>query len=223
MASKTSRSVDKAVAKMLKRATRRSSSAGVAEVDSRNNAALALANMAVLQKHGSGSDTDAAARIVSKSVEAARESGARAASAPPSVAVSAAKVSAATSRRLLIMTGAVTVLVACAGILVWRIAASPNYSVAGSVMLDKVPLSNVEVIFYMKGSAAPPVRVLASGHGAFRVRSLPAGEYALVLRSTDDGMKVPQQYQSAEATPFQLRLTKSRADLRMLASSGGGK
>lgn len=222
MASKTARSVDKAVAKMLKRAAKRSSSAGVAEADSRNNAARALANMAVLEKHGSSGDADAAARIVSRSAKAAREPGARVGPAAPS-AVSATTAKSETSRKRLIVACAATLLVVCAGTLVWRMSTSSNYSVAGSVMLDKEPLANVEISFHMKGSAEPPVKVLASERGAFRVRSLPAGEYALVLRSADDGIKVPRQYQSAEVTPFQLRLTRSRADLRMMALSGGGK
>ncbi len=106
---------------------------------------------------------------------------------------------------------------------VWMMSAGSGHSVAGTVMLDRQPLANVEVSFHPKTNEAPATRVMASASGGFRVASLPAGEYAIVLSSPDAATKVPRKYRSPESTPFRLKLTKSRSDLRMIASSGDRK
>jgi hypothetical protein len=112
-----------------------------------------------------------------------------------------------------IVGGSVAAAVAAAAA-VWMLAGGANHSVAGTVMLDQRPLAHVEVSFHLMAGAAAPIRVTSSAEGAFRVASLPAGEYAIVLSAADAAEKLPRHYRSPESTPFRLR---------MLASSGDGK
>lgn len=88
---------------------------------------------------------------------------------------------------------------------------------SGTVMLNQEPLPSVELAFQLKNGAGLPVIVTTGVKGEFNVGSLPAGEYAIYLKSTDESLSVPKKYQTAESTPFSLSLTKDRSDLRMLA------
>lgn len=99
----------------------------------------------------------------------------------------------------------------------WMVSGSPRHTVAGTVMLDQRPLPYAEIVFLPKQGDLDAVTVTASEKGAFRVRSLPTGEYAIVLASAAGLAKIPPRYGLAETTPFRLVLTRSRYDLRMLA------
>jgi len=220
MAPQTARSVDRTLKKMMRRATRPASPVSSAAHGSVNSAAQALANMAELQKRQSRGQTGVDLVPVAKPLISPQFA---TATTGPATGISngGAPAPAAAVRRLGVtaLVGACVTAAVVAMAAVWMASVGSSHSVAGTVMLDRQPLANVEVSFHPKTNEAPPTRVTASASGGFRVASLPAGEYAIVLSSPDATTKLPRKYRSPESTPFRLKLTKSRSDLRMLASS----
>jgi hypothetical protein len=226
MAPQTARSVDRALKKMMKQAARPSATAASSANGSVNTAAQALAQMAEVQKRLARGDTAAARALATKPLAPPSFTAGSTAAAASVGATPAAEPAAASSGKRPALTAIVGGGLAAAVVTVaaaWMLSAGANHSVAGTVMLDQRPLAHAEVIFHPKAGAAAPIRVTSSAQGAFRVASLPAGEYAIVLAAADAAEKLPRQYRSPESTPFRLRLTKSRSDLRMLASSADGK
>ncbi|MFM8633545.1 MAG: hypothetical protein ACKOEX_01835 [Planctomycetia bacterium] len=97
-----------------------------------------------------------------------------------------------------------------------------GHAVSGTIMLDREPLPNVELVFQLKNSDSDPIKVTTSNQGTFNVKSLPSGDYAIFLSSAAS-VELPKRYRSPESTPFRLKLTKDRSDLRMLAVSAKRK
>ena len=226
MAPQTARSVDRALKKMMKQAARPAATAASSAHGSVNTAAQALAQMAEVQKRLARGDTAAAHALATKPLAPPSfKAGSAAASASAGAPAAADPAAASSGRRpaLTAIVGGSAAAAVVAAAAVWMLAGGANHSVAGTVMLDQRPLAHAEVSFHPKAGAAAPIRVTSSAQGAFRVASLPAGEYAIVLSAADAAEKLPRHYRSPESTPFRLKLTKSRSDLRMLASSGDGK
>ncbi|MFM1996750.1 MAG: hypothetical protein RLZZ111_1137 [Planctomycetota bacterium] len=226
MAPQTARSVDRTLKKMMKQAARSAAPAASSANGSVNTAAQALANMAEIQKRLARGDTEAARALAAKPLAppsfAAGSSPASASGPASGAGEPAAAVSGKRPGLTAIIGGGLAAAVV-AGVAVWMLTAGASHSVAGTVMLDQRPLAHVEVSFHPKAGAAPPIRVTSSAQGGFHVPALPAGEYAIVLSSADAAGKLPRKYLSPESTPFRLKLTKSRSDLRMLASTADGK
>lgn len=219
MASRTARSVDRTVDKMLRQMAQTARpSAGSA--GSASSAAQALERMAEIQKRIARGDMEAAQFLTDQAIKQAE--------AEESPEVRREKLRALQAEKEKTAGPKSTILAAIAGVAVVVLAGGAlafssigsGHSVAGTVTLDQKPLPMAEVIFHPKSGGGEPTRATTGDRGTFRIRSLPPGEYAIVLASTDSG-KIPKKYLSPESTPFALKLSYDRQNLRMVASSGG--
>lgn len=220
MATRTARSVDRTVDKMLRRMAK-SSNASANSSGSASTAAHALAQMAEIQKRLARGDTDAAQFLIEKASEAKTAEGlvdnrreklqALKSQAAANGALGSSKnllAAIAGSLSLLLVLGLVGVSLLFTG-----------HSVSGSVTLDSTPLSRVEIAFHPKTGDGDPVRVTTCERGTFKISSLPTGDYAIFMSTSDLDRKIPKKYLSPETTPFRLKLTKDRSNLRILAVS----
>lgn len=223
MAMQTSRSVDKTVEKMLRKASR-PSRAGSGGAGSPASAAEALARMAEIQKFVARGDIDAAQTLATKgsaikggmpqpaSGRTAAETSGERKSRP-------ATTKAGSRGRLVGASVACCLAVVVATALATSSIFGGSHSVSGVVILDKRPLAGVEVAFAPKGGNGKSVCVKTTERGRFSIDRIPAGEYRIFLVPGDVQTNLPGRYQSPESTPFRIKLTSDRADLRMLASS----
>lgn len=218
MSSRTARSVDRTVEKMFRQMAH--SSKGVADTNnSSSTAALALERMAEIQKRIARGDTDAAqflAERVIKQAEAEEPSDVR---REKLRALKAEKQSNTSLSKPLLMTVAATIALLIGGGAFAFSSIGSGHSVAGTLTYDQKPLAGAEVIFQPKSGGAAPMRSITNDRGMFRVGGLPPGDYSIFLVSADP-VKLPKKYLSAESTPFKLRLTHDRRDLRIMAASG---
>lgn len=216
MASRTARSVDRTVDKMLRQMAKSSNMTAVAN-DSASSAAQALQRMAEIQKRIARGDKDAA-RLVSAKVAESQAAADPSLAAAPSGTDTRTTASGSKVTYAVIASVAAAVLVAA---IVGFSASGSNHSVSGTVLLDREPLSNVEVAFFAKSGSREPIRAVTTDRGTFNIASVPAGDYAIFLSPNGNtATKVPKRYLTPESTPFRLSLTKDRSDLRMIASSG---
>lgn len=223
MATQTPRSVDRTVEKMLRKANQSSRTRSGA-VGSPASAAQALAQMAEIQKFVARGDVDTAQTIALKSAQAKASPGQPGngrTAAETSGDVKARPAAASPGSRGLMMWSCVAcgLAILLVGGLFSGMILGGSHSVSGVVMLDKRPLAGVEVSFCPKGGSGKSVCVKTTERGKFSIDGIPAGEYRIFLAPGDGQAELPQRYLSAESTPFQIRLTSDRADLRMLASS----
>lgn len=217
MSTRTARSVDRTVQKML----RKMASQPVAPCVSGGSAATAahaLAQMAEIQKRIARGDTDGAQLLSAKFAES------RAAADAPGAAVrtnneQSRAVTSGGSKALWAAIGGAAVMLMVAALMFFT-ASDNRHSISGTIMLDRQPLPNVEIAFQLKSGNGDPIRVTTSEQGTFSIDAVPAGDYAIFLSPTETSPKVPKKYLAPESTPFRLKLTKDRSDLRMIASSG---
>lgn len=220
MATRTARSVDRTVDKMLRQMAQ-SSKAAAGSSASSSTAAQALAQMAEIQKRIARGDTDAAQFLIEKasqpkSVEGAVEDRREKLQALKSQAAANSGLGSP-KNMLAAIAGGVSLLLVLGIVGISSLFA--GHSVSGSVMLDRKPLSNVEIAFHPKSGAGEQIRVRTCPRGTFKISSLPAGDYAIFVSPSDSELKLPKKYLSPETTPFRLKLTKDRSNLRMLAIS----
>lgn len=213
MSTRTARRVDRTVEKMLRRMGP-SAQVSLDSSGSASSAAQALAQMAEIQKRIARGDVDGAKKIASQGIGSAP--------AETSTAVRGKPHAPKAQKGVLAMIAGTASLLLVGGALCLASFRS-GHSVSGTVMLDREPLPQVELAFQLKNSDREPIRVMTSEQGTFSVKSLPPGDYAIFLSSADSAAKLPKRYRTPEATPFRLKLTKDRSDLRMLAVSGKRK
>jgi hypothetical protein len=183
-------------------------------------AAHALAQMAEIQKRIARGDTDGAQFLSAKLAEsraAADASGATGTTDEKSLATTKGVPNA-----LWAAIGGVAVMLLVAALMVFN-SSDSRHSISGTIMLDRQPLPNVEIAFQLKSGNGDPIRVTTTERGTFSIDAIPAGDYAIFLSPTESSSKVPKRYLTPESTPFRLKLTKDRSDLRMIASSGKRK
>jgi hypothetical protein len=217
MASRTARSVDRTVDKMLKQMAQTRPSAGSA--GSASSAAQAIERMAEIQKRIARGEMEAAQFLTDQAIKQAEAEESPEMRREKLRALQAEKEKAAGPKNtILAAIAGVAVVVLAGGALAFSSIGS-GHSVAGTITLDQKPLPMVEVVFQPKSGGGEPTRTTTSDRGTFRIRSLPRGEYAIFLASSDSG-KLPKKYLSPDSTPFALRLTYDRRDLRMMATSG---
>lgn len=220
MASRTTRSVDRTVQKMLRRMDQ-ASAAAVHAGASASTAAHALKHMAEIQKRLTRGDLDGAQKLAEKvanrhdHVDARGGLSARASKGSPSVRWSRSVVGMLAAGGI-----AATVLV---GSVFAQTFARRSHSVSGVITLDRQPLSNIELTFLPWPEVREPVRVMTSEKGTYSIESLPAGEYVIFMSPSDSNVKVPKKYLSPRTTPFRLKLIRDLSDLRMAAVSGKPK
>ena len=220
MATRTARSVDRTVDKMLRKMAQSSQAAANSSASS-STAAQALAQMAEIQKRIARGDTDAAQFLIEK---ASQQKTAEGLAEDRREKLAALKSQAAangglgSSKNLLAaIAGGAALLLVLGAVGISSLFA--GHSVSGSVMLDRKPLSNVEIAFHPKSGDGEPIRVTTCERGTFKISSLPKGDYAIFVSPDDSDLKLPKKYLSPETTPFRLKLTKDRSNLRMLAVS----
>jgi hypothetical protein len=219
MATRSARSEERVVRKMLRQVAARSSKSG--EVGgSAATAAQALAHLVDAQTRMSRGDTDFSPR---ESPLATHAQAASVVAAPgkglPTVVHAAKRRSGWVGPVVAVASAALLVVGASLGASAWN----SRHSVSGTLMLDREPLSQVELAFQPKAGTGEPIRVVTSVNGTFSIPSLPAGDYAIFVSPSAASPKVPKRYLAPESTPFRLTLTRDRSDLRMIASSGPRK
>lgn len=213
MSTRTARRVDRTVQKMLRRmATSRQDS--LDSNGSASSAGQALAHMAEIQKRIAQGDVDGVKELASRGLGSAPAEPSRLIHEKP-------RSPKAQQGLLLTIAGTAALLLACGAM--YLTSFRSGHSVSGTVMLDREPLSHVELAFQLRNSDREPTKVTTSEQGTFSVESLPPGDYVIFLSSVDSTAKLPKRYRSPESTPFRLKLSKDRTDLRMLAVSGKRK
>lgn len=218
MATRTARSVDRTVEKMLRQMAHSPKASAHASASS-STAAQALAQMAEIQKRIARGDTDAAQFLIAKASQSGvpEASGdTRQAQLQALKAQAAQKAAPRAGILAAIGAGAATFLVAGVFAIFSHVG---GHSVSGTVMLDQKPLAKVELTFHPKFGDGEPLRITTCERGTFRIESLPPGNYSIFVSPRDLHVKVPKKYLAPETTPFTLKLTKDRSNLRMLAES----
>jgi hypothetical protein len=222
MATRTARSVDRTVDKMLRQMAQ-SSKASAGASGSSSTAAQALAQMAEIQKRIARGDTDAAQFLIEKATQtktAEGIAGDRREKLEALKSQAAAKAGLGNSKNLIAaIAGSAVLLLLLGGVGISSLFS--GHSVSGTVMLDRKPLAQVEIAFHPKSGVGEPFRITTCDRGTFKINSLPTGDYAIFVSASDMDMKLPKKYLSPETTPFSLKLTNDRSDLRMLAVSDG--
>jgi hypothetical protein len=220
MATRTARSVDRTVDKMLRQMAQ-SSKASAGASGSSSTAAQALAQMAEIQKRIARGDIDAAQFLIEKAKQPKTAEGLaedRQEKLEALKSQAAANGGLGNSKNLMAaIAGAAALLLVLGGFGISALFG--GHSVSGTVMLDKKPLSRVEIAFHPKSGGGEPIRITTCERGTFKINSLPAGDYAIFMSPSDIDVKLPRKYLSPETTPFRLKLTKDRSNLRMLAES----
>lgn len=219
MSTRTARSVDRTVQKMLRQMEAYTATPTISG-GSAATAAQALAQMAEIQKRIARGDTDAAQFLSARLAESkASEEG------PGAARIGGTNNGTSASHFPMAACAAIAGVAALllVGLCVGFSSLGSSHSVSGTVMLDKEPLSNVELAFQPKSGSGDPIRVTTTDQGTFSIDSIPAGDYAIFLSPGGTSPKVPKRYLAPESTPFRLKLTKDRSDLRMIASSGKRK
>lgn len=210
MTTRTSRSLQRTNERMLRKLTVAAPSPTVASATA-STAAQAIDRIAEIHKKLARGDAEAAQSLAQQGINSSSTKG-------PASSSKTGTPSRTRKRAIVIAVGSATVVCLLLGMI--SVASfQGGHSVSGTVMLNQEPLPSVELAFQLKNGTGLPVIVTTGVKGEFNVGSLPAGEYAIYLKSTDESLSVPKKYQTAESTPFSLSLTKDRSDLRMLAVS----
>lgn len=95
------------------------------------------------------------------------------------------------------------------------------HMVKGVVLLDRKPLSDVEIKFHpVEKADVGPFRARASRAGGFGIEGLPRGSYAVTLHGDPDaGTVVPATYEQPETTPFRLNLQQDLDNISLFVKS----
>jgi hypothetical protein len=223
MATRTARSVDRTVDKMLRKMAK-SSKAAAGSSASSSTAAQALEQMAQIQKRISRGDTDAAQFLIEKatasqeltddsSVDALRQSMREARKRKAST-----QAADSSKQRLFIGAGAalaslLAVVFAVGGF------GSAGHSVRGTIYVDQHTAADLDIIFHSVSQSDVRVKLRTSADGSFLVESLPPGDYKIILLPTDGVHAIPKRYSSPISTPLRLKLHEDTSDLTMNVAS----
>lgn len=90
-------------------------------------------------------------------------------------------------------------------------------SVSGIILLDRNPVSGIQVVFHHEAGNTE-VRVTTGSGGEFTVESIPVGNYCVSL-SSDDASRVPSAYCSPDSSPFRLHVERDLDNLQFFAVS----
>jgi len=91
-------------------------------------------------------------------------------------------------------------------------------SVAGTLLLERRPIANVEMRFHLAGEDSPAASVVTAANGKFQIPSLPSGDYVVTLHPAgDSGPALAPVYAKPESTLFKLSLTRSAENVQMYA------
>jgi hypothetical protein len=220
MATRTARSVDRTVDKMLRQMAQ-SSKATAGASGSSSTAAQAIAQMAEIQKRIARGDTDAAQFLIEKAKQPKTAEGLaedRREKLEALKSQAAANGGLGNSKNLMAaIAGGAALLLVLGGFGISSLFA--GHSVSGTVMLDSSPLSKVELLFHPKSVDVEPIRVTTCPRGTFKLDSVPAGDYAIYVSPDNLDVRVPKKYLAPDTTPFELKLNRDRKNLRMLAVS----
>lgn len=224
MATRTARSVDRTVDKMLRQMAQ-SSKAAAGSSASSSTAAQALAQMAEIQKRIARGDTDAAQFLIEKatasqdvaedaSVDALRQSmrEARKRKGTPAQATDSSK------QWLFIGAG---VAVACLLTFVFAFGGfrSAGHSVQGTIYVDEKSAGDLDLVFHSVSQSDVRVKLRTNADGSFTIESLPPGDYKILLLPTDGIHGIPKHYSSPISTPLRLKLHEDTSDYTMNVSS----
>lgn len=220
MDSRTTRSVDRTVQKMLRRMDL-ASTVAASNGASASTAAHALKHMSEIQKRLTRGDIDGAQKLAEKVAVRDDTVGSKQGTIRRPLRDSS------TPRRPLSFVAMIAAGGIAATLLVGSVFAQTfarrSHSVSGIITLDRQPLPNVELTFQRWPEDREPVRVMTSEKGRYAIEALSAGEYVIFVSPGDSGVTVPKKYLSPRTTPFRLKLARDLSDLQMLAVSGKPK
>jgi len=223
MATRSARSVDRTVDKMLRQMAK-SSKATVDASGSASTAAHALAQMAEIQKRIARGDSDAAQFLIAKASTSQQPAG------DSSVDTLRKSMREAKARKLAdkkmglpthsILFGAVAVL-SCLAVIVLAVArpGGEGHSVAGRIFIDEQSAGDLELVFHSLSRSDIRVKIRTELDGSFLVTSLPAGDYKIVLLPQTASHTIPKHYSSPISTPLRLKLHEDTPDLSMNVAS----
>ena len=224
MATRTARSVDRTVDKMLRQMAQ-SSQAAAGSSASSSTAAQALAQMAEIQKRIARGDTDAAQFLIEKasasqdiaeyaSVDTLRQSMREARKRK------ATSAQATDSSKQWPFIGA-GVAVACLLAFVFAVGGfrSAGHSVQGTIYVDEQSAADLEMIFHSVSQSNVRIKLRTNADGSFVVESLPPGDYKIILLPTNGVHAIPKHYSSPISTPLRLKLHEDTTGLTMNVAS----
>jgi hypothetical protein len=223
MATRTARSVDRTVDKMLRQMAQ-SSKASAGASGSSSTAAQALAQMAEIQKRIARGDTDAAQFLIEKAAAS------KAAEDEATVDEMRKSLRAARDRKAVSQSTGLSknglVIGACVGLACLLAAfvtagsfGTAGHSVAGTIYVDQQSVSDLELVFHSVSRSDVRVKIKTAADGSFTVESLPAGDYKIILLPRDAAHGIPKHYSSPISTPLRLKLHEDTSDLTMNVAS----
>jgi len=94
-----------------------------------------------------------------------------------------------------------------------------SHTVAGTVLLDRRPLGDVEVAFHPDAeSGAAPVRARTTPKGSFEIKGLPTGAYKVTLNPVGESdAPVPATYKHPDSTVFRVTVGQDLSNITMYA------
>lgn len=91
-------------------------------------------------------------------------------------------------------------------------------TLAGTLLLERRPVGDVEMRFYLAGESAPAASVVTSADGKFEIAGMRSGSYVVTLHPAgESGPAITAVYTKPESTPFKLSLSKSADNVHMYA------
>jgi len=95
---------------------------------------------------------------------------------------------------------------------------SGRHSVAGTVLVGRMPLAGAELWFHPGPFGEPAARVTTADDGGFRLADLPPGEYKVTVHASGPAaQQVPSAYIKPDSTLFTLHVNRDLEKLRMYA------
>lgn len=217
MASRTARSVDRTVDKMLRQMAQTARpSAGSA--GSASSAAQALERMAEIQKRIARGDMEAAQFLTDQAIKQAEAEESPEVRREKLRALQAEKEKAVWWKSPALLGSAIV-----AGVLVLGLALvatrSGGHAVNGRVFVDERAARDVDLVFHSLSRSDVRVKIRTSEDGSFAVDSLPPGDYKVLVMPSDGSQQIPRKYASPISTPFRLKLHEDTSDYTMSVAS----
>ncbi|MFM7033888.1 MAG: hypothetical protein ACKOYJ_01665 [Planctomycetia bacterium] len=209
MSTRTARSVDRTVEKML-RCSAKASVVNHGTGGTASTAAQALDHFSEIQKRIARGDLTGAESLVERLKGNA--------SGPQTQGKQQKQSSSSLRSFAMLVAGGIVAASVVGGFLV-QATARRSHSVSGTLTLDRNALSNVDLAFQRHGTGHDPIRVTTGSDGSFTIESIQAGEYAVFLSPSEPGVKLPKKYFSPQTTPFRIHVSQDLSGLRMVALS----